>query len=83
VPWRPSHRILAVYVRSAIGAPGGDEAQVFFVVSLDSCGWRSWPAVRFVTPIWEWIHNRATADMLNRLKDLCESPSRDRRPFGA
>lgn len=29
--------------------------------------------MRLVTPIWEWVHNRATANILNRFKDLCEA----------
>lgn len=29
--------------------------------------------VRLVRPIWEWVHNRVTAHVLNRFKALCEA----------
>jgi hypothetical protein len=75
--------ILAIYVRSSIAALGErDEAQVFFVVSFDFYGRKNWPAVRLVKPIWERVHNRATANILNRFKALCESRAPSHGPFG-
>jgi hypothetical protein len=66
--------ILAIYVRSSIAGQGeAEQSQVFFVVSFDFYGRKHWPGVPLVTPIWEWIHNRATANILNRFKDLCEA----------
>lgn len=66
--------ILAIYVRSSIAARGEEEeSQVFFVVSFDFYGKKNWPAMRLVKPIWERIHNRVTANILNRFKDLCEA----------
>jgi len=66
--------ILAIYVRSSIAARDEvEESQVFFVVSFDFYGRKRWPGMRLVTPLWEWVHNRATANVLNRFKDLCEA----------
>lgn len=66
--------ILAIYVRSSIAARGEEEeSQVFFVVSFDFYGKKNWAAMRLVKPIWERIHNRVTANILNRFKDLCEA----------
>jgi hypothetical protein len=66
--------ILAIYVRSSIAARGeAEESQMFFVVSFDFYGRKSWTGTRLVTRLWEWVHNRATAKILNRFKDLCEA----------
>jgi hypothetical protein len=75
--------ILVTYVRSSIASLGETEdTQVFFVVSFDFYGRKDWRAMRLVKPAWEWIHNRATANMLNRFKGLCEARSRERHAFG-
>lgn len=66
--------ILAIYVRSSIAARGEEEeSQVFFVVSFDFYGKKNWAAIRLAKPIWERIHNRVTANILNRFKDLCDA----------
>jgi hypothetical protein len=64
-------------VRSSIAAR--DEtalSQVFLAVGFDFWGLRGWPvighALRPVHRVWEGVHNRVTANVLNRFKQLCE-----------
>jgi len=65
---------LGIYVRSSADGPGEvGTSQVFFMVSFDFYGRKSWPGVRLVKAVWERIHNRATANILNRFKLLCEA----------
>ncbi len=66
---------LGIYVRSSAADRGETgTSQVFFMVSFDFYGRKSWwPGVRVVNHIWERVHNRATANMLNRFKELCEA----------
>ncbi len=62
--------ILSVVVRSPLPSLGERElTQVFFVVSFDFWGKkRRWWLLK---PLWEWIHNRVTANILNRFRALC------------
>ncbi len=62
--------ILSVVVRSPLPSLGERErSQVFFVVSFDFWGKkRRW---RLVRPLWEWIHNRVTANVLDRFRAIC------------
>lgn len=63
----------AVYVRSAIADQLEVEpAQLFAVVGFNFYGRDRLPSFRIVNAIWEAIHNRVTANVLNRLKQLCE-----------
>ncbi len=65
---------LAGYVRSPIAALGErDQAQFFFVVGFNFYGREDWSENHFVTAIWERIHNRVTANVLNRFKRKCEA----------
>lgn len=65
--------ILGIYVRSPIPARGETEqTQVFFVVSFDFFGRKGWLVRSVVKPVWEWLHDRVTANMLNRFKALSE-----------
>jgi hypothetical protein len=65
---------LGIYVRSSVASRGeAGTSHVFFVVTFDFYGRKSWPGWRLVRPAWEWIHNRATANILNRFKQLCEA----------
>ncbi len=66
---------LGIYVRSsAAGLGETGTSQVFFMVSFDFYGRKSWwPGVRLVQAVWERIHNRATANILNRFKRRCEA----------
>jgi len=65
--------IFAMYGRSPIAAQGEVEpAQVFLVVGFNFYGRQDWSRKKLVHGIWEGIHNRVTAHVLNRFKQLCE-----------
>ena len=66
--------ILAGYVRSSIA----DQAelgltQFFFAVGFDFYGKDRWRDKHIMNRIWEMIHNRVTANVLNRFKRDCEA----------
>lgn len=66
--------IFAIYLRSAITEQGERErTQLFFGVGFDFYGKRQGPLLRPMNWIWERVHNRVTANVLNRLKQLCEA----------
>ena len=66
--------IFATYVRSPIAAEAEVEpTQAFFVVGFNIHGRREWSGRHLVTATWEKIHNRVTANILNRFKMLCEA----------
>jgi hypothetical protein len=68
--------IFFLYVRSPIQFRGeSDTSQLFFAVGFDFYGRQRWP--RFAARAWEKIHNRVTANILNRFKLLCEAEFRD------
>ena len=66
--------ILAIYVRSSIPELGEThKSQLVFGVGFNFFGKREWQEKRkLVGRIWEWVHNRVTANVLNRLKQLTE-----------
>jgi len=65
--------VFGMYVRSGIADRKEKErAQLFFVVSFNFYGKRDLPHRHLINPLWEWVHNRATANILNRFKQLCE-----------
>jgi hypothetical protein len=65
--------VFGVYVRSRIADRGENEdSQLFFAVGFNFYGRKDWPHRHVINPVWEWVHNRATANILNRLKRLCE-----------
>lgn len=65
--------IFVIFVRSSIPARGETEmTQVFLGVSFDFYGKKRWPLFRLVHRIWEIVHNRVTANVLHRFKQLCE-----------
>ena len=66
--------IFAMLVRPSIRELGeSSESQFFFVVSFDFYGQPHWWGAKFVHGLWEAIHNRATGNILNRFRQLCES----------
>lgn len=66
--------VLAIYVRSSIAAEGETEtAQLFFAVGFNFYGRKDWPRIGLVNRLWESLHNRVTANVLNRYKQLCEA----------
>jgi len=66
--------IYAMYVRSSIADLGEpDSAQLFFIVGFNFYGKESWTSSnRIFNKIWVGVHNRVTANVLNRIKQLGE-----------
>jgi hypothetical protein len=65
--------VFAVYVRSSIvGRDEPEQTQLFFVVGFNFYGIESWSRTHFLSRIWEGVHNRVTANILARFKQLCE-----------
>ena len=65
--------VFAMYVRTSIPKRGEKEmSQVFFVVGFNFYGKDSWGRRNPINIIWEKIHNRVTANVMNRFKQLCE-----------
>jgi hypothetical protein len=65
--------LFSLYLRSAIPAEGERErTQFFFVVAFDFYGRPAWSNRRVVRHVWERVHNRVTANVLNRFKAHCE-----------
>lgn len=77
--------ILALYVRSSIPEQGEvHTTQVFLGVGFDFYGRETWPLFHPFNRVWEVIHDRATRNQLNRLKQLCEwkfARTREDAPF--
>jgi len=66
--------VVVAYARSPIAARGEpDETQFFFAVGFNFYGKRDWPAAHPVNFVWERIHNRVSANMLNCFKTECEA----------
>ena len=65
--------VFSIYVRTSIPERGEHEmSQLFFLVSFNFYGKTSLSKLYFVNRIWEGIHNRVTANVANRFKQLCE-----------
>jgi hypothetical protein len=65
--------IFTMYVRSFIAERGEVEpAQLFLAVGFNFYGKENRSKIGIVNKIWEQIHNRVTANVLNRFKQLCE-----------
>ena len=65
--------IFSMYARSSIpGQRESGQTQLFIVVGFDFYGEKRRPMQRLVGPLWEAVHNRVTANVANRLKQLCE-----------
>lgn len=66
--------ILAGYVRSSIADQEElGQTQFFFAVGFDFYGKQGWRDNHIMNRIWEMIHNRVTANVLNRFKRDCEA----------
>ena len=63
-----------MYVRSSIAGMGEvAQSQLIFAVGFNFYGNEEWQKHRkWVNIIWERIHNRVTANVLNRIKQLGE-----------
>ena len=65
--------VFGCYVRSPIKDLGEvEQSQVFMAVVFNFYGKADWPEKHIVNIAWERIHNRVTANILNRFKRLCE-----------
>lgn len=66
--------ILAIYVRSSIPEMGETgKSQLIFGVGFNFFGRQEWKTKRrLISVIWEWVHNRVTDNVLNRIKQLSE-----------
>jgi hypothetical protein len=65
--------LFCCFVRSSIEELGETEqSQVFMAVVFNFYGRKDWPENHIVNSMWERIHNRVTANILNRFKRLCE-----------
>jgi hypothetical protein len=66
--------IYIMYVRSSIPAMGEvAQSQLIFAVGFNFYGKEDWQRHRkLVNKIWESVHNRVTANVLNRIKQLGE-----------
>jgi len=63
----------SIYTRSAIaGQQEKDSTQLFLVVGFNFYGRKDWHSPHIFNKIWEKIHNRVTANIMNRFKQLCE-----------
>jgi hypothetical protein len=65
--------IFAIYVRSPVTEQGETErTQVFFCVGFDFYGKEGLSRSRTLMRGWESVHNRVSANVLNRFKQVCE-----------
>ena len=66
--------ILAIYIRSSIPEMGEtSKSQLIFGVGFNFFGKQKWQEnKKLVSRLWEWVHNRVTANVLNRIKQLSE-----------
>ena len=65
--------IFTMYVRSPIAERGEVKpAQLFFAVGFNFYGRERGKRISVINKIWEMVHNRVTANVLNRFKQLCE-----------
>lgn len=66
--------IFAMYVRSSLRELGEKgQSQLFFGVGFNFYGDKNWKNKRkLINKIWEIVHNRVTANVLNRIKQLSE-----------
>lgn len=65
--------IFSVYIRSPIAEQNEKEhTQLFFLVGFNFYGKEEWSKKKLINKLWESIHDRVTANVLNRFKQLCE-----------
>ena len=66
--------IFSLYARSSLEEQNEKEmTQLFFMVAFDFFGLKKCRCTKFLKSIWEKIHNRETANIMNRIKLICES----------
>lgn len=63
----------AMYVRAAVaGQEEKEETQLYMLVGFNFYGRKDWSGPHFFNRLWERVHNRVTANVMNRFKQLCE-----------
>jgi len=66
--------VFSLYVRSSIvGQNETEKTQLFSLAAFNFYGKKNWFYNNLINPIWEKIHNRATNNILNRMKAEFES----------
>jgi hypothetical protein len=66
--------IYTIFVRGPIAEQNEKEkTQLFSLVAFNFYGKKNWFYSNLINPIWEKIHNRATSNILNRMKTEFES----------
>lgn len=65
--------IYAMYARSSIAIQKEvEQTQLFFAVGFNFYGKESGKRITIINKVWEKVHNRVTANVMNRFKQLCE-----------
>jgi hypothetical protein len=65
--------IFSIYTRSSIASQNEQEqTQLFMVVGFNFYGKKQFRGSGMMNRVWEKIHNRVTANTMNRFKQLCE-----------
>jgi hypothetical protein len=65
--------VFSMYVRSSIPERGETEmSQLFIMVGFNFYGNRTLTKLNIINKTWEAMHNRVTANIMNRFKQLCE-----------
>ena len=65
--------VFSIYVRTSIPERGEHAmSQLFFMVGFNFYGKTSLSSLNLINATWEGIHNRVTANVANRFKQLCE-----------
>lgn len=63
----------SMYVRSSIADEGErEQAQLFLLVGFNFYGKVAWSGRNLVNRTWECLHDRVTANVMNRFRQLCE-----------
>jgi len=73
--------VFSIYVRAPIATENEvDSTQFIVIVSFDFFGKKNWLGTTLVRPLWESVHNRVTANWMNRFKRHCERLYRESPP---
>ena len=65
--------VFTMYVRSSIeDQQEKEQAQLFLMVGFNFYGKENWSGMKMVNRVWELVHDRVTANVLNRIKQLSE-----------
>lgn len=66
--------IFSLYVRKSVPDEKENEtAQLFSIVAFNFYGKKNWFNANILNPVWKKIHNRVSANVLNRIKQIMEN----------